>query len=70
MPDTFVPSNEKPKRSWQEIAVDLSRENDPGKIAELSHELNDAMLDDERLKARTRLRGSPLYVSSRWRIVA
>jgi hypothetical protein len=70
MSDPFVPSNEKPRRSWQEIAIDLSRESDPQKIAELSHEMNDAMLEDERLKARARLRGSPLYVSSRWRIVA
>jgi len=57
------------KEAGEEISVDLSPESDPQKIAELSQELNDAMLEDERLKTRARLRGSPLYVSSRWRIV-
>ena len=70
MTDHRVPSNENPRRSWQEIAVDLSQENDPQKIAELSDELNDAMLEDERLKAKHRLRQMGSQLSSRWKIVA
>lgn len=46
---------EKSKRNWHEIASEVSKENDPLKIAQLSHELNDSMLEEERRKAKERI---------------
>jgi hypothetical protein len=45
-----VPSpevNNKRRRSWQEIAAELSQENDAQKVVELSHELTEAMIEDQ-----------------------
>ena len=57
-----VPSpevNNKRRRSWQEIAAELSQENDAQKVVDLSHELTEAIEDqkgkteaEERLKRR------------------
>lgn len=44
-----------PRRSWQQIATELSREHDPQRIAELSRELNDVMLTEERRKVQERV---------------
>lgn len=52
-----APFKEKYKRNWHEIASEGSQENDPVKIAELSQELNDAMLEEERRKAKERIEG-------------
>jgi hypothetical protein len=51
------------KRRWQEIAAEVSQENDP-QIEKLSHELNEAMLADERRKAEERLVGLGFHFSS------
>jgi len=40
--------DEKPVRSWQEIAEEASREHDPEKLQKLSKELERAL--DERVK--------------------
>jgi hypothetical protein len=42
-------------RSWQEIAREVTQEQDPVKVRKLSAELNQAMLDEERRKVRVRL---------------
>jgi hypothetical protein len=46
------------RRSWQEIAQEVTQEQDPTKVRELSVELNQAMLDEERRKVRLRLQCS------------
>ena len=50
-----VRPNDKPQRNWQEIAAELSQEQDPQKVIQLSRELNDVMLEDERRKAQQRV---------------
>jgi hypothetical protein len=50
--------NENPKRSWQQIAIELAQEDDPQKIVQLSHEMNDLMLEEERQKVQVRFRAS------------
>jgi len=42
-------------RSWQEIARELSQEQDANRVRELSKELTLAMVDAEREKVRKRL---------------
>lgn len=42
------------RRSWQEIAQEVTNEHDPVKVRKLSVELNQAMLDAERRKVRLR----------------
>ena len=41
-------TNEKPSRSWQEIARALAQEQNPSKCLELSLELNQVMKEQER----------------------
>ena len=50
MPDTL-----RTHRSWQEIARELSQEQDANRVRELSQELTLAMVDAEREKVRKRL---------------
>ena len=57
MTENSLPARDNPRRSWQEIAAELSRENDPQRIVELSHELNEVMLEDERRKVQDRVEG-------------
>ena len=52
-----VPNNQS-LRSWQEIAAELSQEHDSDRICELSHELNEAMLAEERRKAQERVKAA------------
>jgi hypothetical protein len=52
--DTTQTANSKTPRSWQEIAREVTQEQDPVKVRKLSAELNQAMLDEERLKVRLR----------------
>jgi hypothetical protein len=52
--DTTQTSNSRPLRSWQEIAREVTQEQDPIKVRKLSAELNQAMLDEERRKVRLR----------------
>ena len=54
----ITPPGSCPKRSWQEIAAEISLERDPHKVTQLSRELNDAMLEEERRKAKDRLKAS------------
>lgn len=44
-----------PKRSSREIEQELCVENDASKIASLSRELNEALLEEERRKVAVRL---------------
>ncbi len=43
-------TRKKPSRSWQDIAGEASRERDPGKLLELTRELEQAL--DERDKVK------------------
>jgi hypothetical protein len=57
MSNQSVPSpQDKPKRSWQEVAEELSQEYDTQKVIDLSHELNDVMIEDEKRKAQKHLK--------------
>ena len=47
------------KRKWQDIASQLSREEDSEKMLALCHELNDAMLEEQRLKVQQRIGLTP-----------
>ncbi len=53
--DTMQTAESKTLRSWQEIAREVTQEQDPAKVRKLSAELNQAMLDEERRKVRLRL---------------
>ena len=53
--DTTQTADGKTPRSWQAIAREVTQEQDPVKVRKLSAELNQAMLDEERLKVRLRL---------------
>jgi len=46
--------NDRTLRSWQEIAREVTQEQDAAKVRKLSAELNQAMLDEERRKVRLR----------------
>ena len=50
-----VPEEGETKRKWQDVAQELSEEQDPVKRTALYKELNNAMLEEERLKARRRI---------------
>jgi hypothetical protein len=53
--DATATSNIKSRRLWQDIARDVTREQDPVKLLELSKELNDSMVAEEREKVLIRL---------------
>jgi len=42
-------------KTWQDIARDIEQEESPLKIRALAHELNEAMLDEERRKVAQRV---------------
>lgn len=44
-----------PVHAWEEIVRQIEQECDPGKIAELTKRLNDAMVIEEKEKVRHRL---------------
>jgi hypothetical protein len=46
--DISQPVNSENQRSWQEIAREVTQEQDPARVRKLSAELNQAMLDEER----------------------
>jgi hypothetical protein len=46
----------KPKPAWMDLARALSEEHDPKKALELAAQLNEAMLAEEKDKARKRVR--------------
>jgi hypothetical protein len=48
-------SNIKPRSLWQDIAREVTQEKDPVKLLELTKELNDAMVAEEREKVLIRL---------------
>jgi len=48
-------SDQQPKRRWQEIAQQVTQENNPTKMIKLIKELNEAMLAEEREKVQPRL---------------
>jgi hypothetical protein len=54
--DMSQATNSKTQRSWQEIAREVTQEQDPTKVRKLSAELNQAMLDEERRRVRLRFR--------------
>lgn len=43
------------RKTWQDIAHDIEQEQSPLKIRALAHELNQAMLDEERQKVAHRI---------------
>ena len=43
------------RKKWQEIARDIEQEKSPLKIRALAHELNEAMLSEERQKVAQRI---------------
>ena len=43
------------RKKWQEIARDIEQEESPLKIRALAHELNEAMLNEERRKVAQRI---------------
>lgn len=43
------------RKKWQDIARDIEREESPLKIRALAHELNEAMLNEERRKVAQRI---------------
>jgi hypothetical protein len=53
--DMSQTANSGTQRSWQEIAREVTQEQDPTKVRKLSVELNQAMLDEERRRVRFRL---------------
>ena len=46
---------ERTAHAWEEIAKQLTQEQDRFRVAELAHKLNEAMLAEEREKVRRRL---------------
>jgi hypothetical protein len=48
-----------PEQQWKRFAKQIEEERNPGRIAELAKELNEAMLTEEREKVRNRLRMPP-----------
>jgi hypothetical protein len=52
--DISQPVNDRTLRTWQEIAREVTKEDDPAKVRKLSVELNEAMLEEERRKVRLR----------------
>jgi hypothetical protein len=51
-----MPDTQSTHRIWQQIARELSQEQDVNRVRELSKELTLAMVDAEREKVRKRLR--------------
>jgi hypothetical protein len=49
----------KAARSWRDIAVELSHEQDPHRVTQLARELNEAMFEEEREKVRNRVQHVP-----------
>lgn len=47
--------SERTAHAWEEIADQLTHEQDRFRVAELAHKLNEAMLAEEREKVRVRL---------------
>lgn len=43
------------RKKWQDIARDIEQEESPVKIRALAHELNEAMLNEERRKVAQRI---------------
>jgi len=43
------------RKKWQDIARDIEQEESPLKIRALAHELNEAMLNEERRKVAQRI---------------
>jgi len=44
-------------RAWQDIERELQEEVDAERIAKLAHELNEAMIEEERQRTRQRIIG-------------
>jgi hypothetical protein len=55
-PDEREPDEEP---TWQEIAEQVTHEQDPAKIIELTTKLNEALLAEEREKAKRRVSITP-----------
>jgi len=53
--ETQTTQGEKPPRTWQAIARQVEQEQDVNKMLELSAELDQALLEEERRKVRRRL---------------
>lgn len=49
----------KKTRPWRDIAAELRIEEDPEKILTLATELNDAMVEEERLRVQDRMERNP-----------
>jgi hypothetical protein len=47
--------DDKPIKPWQDIVRDVEQETDPVRIRTLAHELNEAMLDDQRKRVQQKL---------------
>jgi hypothetical protein len=45
----------KPSRNWQDVVRDVERETNPVRLRALAHELNEAMLTEEREKVEQRI---------------
>ena len=58
--DTSQTADTRTLRSWQEIPREVTQEQDPVKVRNLSAELNQAMLDEERREVRLRLQSRTL----------
>jgi hypothetical protein len=43
-------------RRWQEIAQDIEQERNPARIRTLTHELNETMLREERMRVVQKMR--------------
>jgi hypothetical protein len=52
---TQTTQGEKPPRRWQAIAREVDQEQDVKKMLELTAELNQALLEEERRKVQRRL---------------
>lgn len=50
-----ITRNGETKRTWQDIALELMQEQDHTKLIALCHELNDVMIEEERLKTQQRI---------------
>ena len=48
-----------PKRTWQDVAEELSREQDSKKLTALAQELNRLFIEEERQKILQRLGRNP-----------
>ena len=59
MPTYDNASTLKLKAQWEQITREIDREKDPAKVAILAHKLNEAMLADQRAKARLRVMRIP-----------